>query len=67
MHKRYKLLRLRAFEDIILARCLKGLQHGAAVLRAMLLQIRHTPLAEVALGNVRHAHKRQVIPYCDEA
>ena len=67
MHKRYKLLRLRAFEDIILARCLEGLQHGAAVLRAILLQIRHAPLAEVALGNVRHAHKRQIISDSDEA
>ena len=67
MHKRYKLLRLRAFEDVILARCLEGLQHGAGVFIAILLQICHATLAKVALRHVRHAQKRQVVPDRDKA
>ena len=67
MHKRYKLLRLRTFEDVILARCLEGLQHGAAVFITILLQICHATLTEVALRHVRHAQKRQVVPDRDKA
>ena len=33
---------------------------------AILLQIRHATLAEIALGHVSHAQKCQVIPYRDE-